>query len=68
MYSLSFDFHQELEDGRVVFVESNKLTVRFHTIDPDTIKCLKSNLRLKEVDILFFEVQPKSLQRPASSC
>ena len=37
-----------MEDGRVVFVESNKLTVRFHTIDPYTIECLKNNLRFEK--------------------
>ena len=36
---------QELEDGSVVFVESNKLTVRYHTICPRTIQGLKQQLK-----------------------
>ena len=36
---------QELEDGSVVFVESNKLTVRYHTICPRTIEGLKQQLK-----------------------
>ena len=36
---------QELDDGRVVFVESNKLTVRYHEIDQKTIQFLKTQLR-----------------------
>ena len=35
---------QELSDGRVVFVESNKLTVRYHTIDPHTVAWLRHQL------------------------
>ena len=36
---------QELESGQVVFVESNKLTVRYHQIDQKTIQSLKHQLR-----------------------
>ena len=52
-----------MEDGRVVFVESNKLTVRFHTIDPYTIECLKNNLRLKKQ---FFKRSDKKYYRSIS--
>lgn len=36
---------QELPDGCVVFVESNKLTVRYHTIDKDIIHWLRHQLQ-----------------------
>ena len=45
---------QELEDGSVVFVESNKLTVRYHTICPRTIEGLKQQLRYVNI---FIEVK-----------
>ena len=36
---------QEVEEGELVFVESNKLTVRFHAIAPTTVQWLKTQLR-----------------------
>ena len=36
---------QELEEGGLVFVESNKLTVRYHTVSPTTLQWLKVQLR-----------------------
>ena len=58
-------FFQELEDGRVVFVESNKLTVRFHTVDPYTIECLKDNLRYQNID-MFKTILIEIFQRSSS--
>ena len=47
---------QELEDGSVVFVESNKLTVRYHTICPRTIEGLKQQLRYVNIflEVIYF--------------
>ena len=45
---------QELEGGSVVFVESNKLTVRYHTICPRTIEGLKQQLKCVNI---FLEVK-----------
>ena len=45
---------QELEDGSVVFVESNKLTVRYHTICPRTIQGLKQQLKCV---IIFLQIK-----------
>ena len=36
---------QEVADGRLVLVESNKLTVRYHTIAPATLHWLRRQLR-----------------------
>ena len=44
---------QELEDGSVVFVESNKLTVRYHTICPRTIQGLKQQLKCVIIFLQF---------------
>jgi len=35
---------QELENGNLAFVESNKLTVRYHEISVDIINALKSQI------------------------
>ena len=36
---------QEVREGELVFVESNKLTVRYHTVSPTTLQWLKVQLR-----------------------
>ena len=37
---------QEVGEEELVFVESNKLTVRYHTIAKTTVQWLKAQLRL----------------------
>ena len=68
---------QELEDGSVVFVESNKLTVRYHTICPRTIQGLKQQLKCVHIfcnfniflKIKYFSSLPSEERRwPMSPC
>lgn len=39
----------EMENGRFVFVESNKLTLRFHEVDPRTLFFLRQQHRLQQL-------------------
>ena len=48
---------QELENGNLAFVESNKLTVRYHEISVDVLKVMKRHL-----DYPFSSVEEKNRQ------